>query len=122
MRVLVRQLHRLRLALVELSFESGREEGGYRKDVFVSGESTLITTHSQGDYGASQVAIVYQRSASRFGHSPKAMQEEDSRPNRRTIQFLLQLRLRVFAIDLLDRFRRLARAIFRMKRALEHVD
>jgi len=41
--------------------------------------------------------------------------------NGRTIQLLLQLHLRMFAIRLLDRLDRLACAIFRGKRAFEHV-
>lgn len=43
-------------------------------------------------------------------------------PNGRTIQLLLQLHLRMLAIRLLDRLDRLACAIFRGKRAFEHVD
>lgn len=83
----------------------------------MSGEQTLVTTHNQGDYGA--------RESTRFRpYISRCALASDGicvPPNRRTIQLLLQLHLRMLAIRLLDRLDRLASAIFRGKGAFEHV-
>lgn len=46
----------------------------------------------------------------------------NSPPNRRAVQLLLQLQLRLRVIRLLARFDRLARTIFGMERTFKHVD
>lgn len=71
----------------------------------MSSEKTLVMTHNQSDYGAGEIAKPSQRQK---GHMDS---HNDSRPNRRTVQFLLQFDLRLFAKCLLSRLDGFARAI-----------